>query len=150
MCLWQKMASSHVPMFHYYPGLTHISKTFLSHIPKTFLSHILFITFLPQKQPFLGLPFKSILSNLKSVLGRPLHCLWAAIWIPCTLPLPIFVPIVLWSLLTLLKCEIINFGDLRQKALSCWKFRIFYSAAFLRILRRNNFNCQITPRVNPD
>lgn len=94
--------------------------------------------------------FKSVLSNLKSVLGRPLHFLWAAIWIPCTLPLPIFVPIVLWSLLTLLKCEIINFGDLRQKALCSWKFRIFYSAAFLRILRRNNFNCQITPRVNPD
>lgn len=103
-----------------------------------------------RNNPSLALPFKSILFDLKSMLGRPLQFLWAAIWIPCTLPLPIFVPIVLWSLLTLLKCKMISFGDLWQKALSSWKFKIFYSAAFLRILRRNNFNCQITPRVNPD
>lgn len=76
----------------------------------------------------------SSLIDLRSVLGRPPPCLGSAIRTPCTLPLPVFVTIVLRSLLRLMKCEIIHFGDPWQKALSSWKFRIFCSAP-LRILK---------------
>lgn len=103
-----------------------------------------FIMFLPQKQPYSG---KHSLWLIEEVLSRLLPCLWAAIWTPCTLRLPVFVPIVLRPLLRLVKCEIIHFGDLWQKALSSWKFRIFCSVSFLRILRKNNSNYH---RVNPN
>lgn len=51
------------------------------------------------------------------------------------LPLPVFIPGVLRSLLRLLKCKNSFWQPL---ALSSWKAGIIYSTSFLRKLRRNN------------